>query len=110
MQKFKWSFSKTLEYMYYKKNDLEILNKVYEELEKTCGAYEKNNRLYSKWIRDFGSEEERLITNTFLNAQKKGKEKKKLNSSMDTISSRAQSRVFKSVDKNKRKRVQWNDL
>lgn len=58
--------------MYYKKKDLEILNKYYSELERICRVYEQKHDLSYKWniILNYNqnNEEEAIITNTYINS------------------------------------------
>lgn len=49
MRRFCWSLFKCLEFMHYKKRDLEIRSKVYDELEKVCLRFEGQNKVSHGW-------------------------------------------------------------
>lgn len=92
MKRFRWSFYKTLEYLDYKRANLEIHKVYFSNLKAACERFEKQIRVSTTWdvlglcearYRD----EELIVVNTYLNAQTPPKSTK-LNSNRDASVSR----------------------
>lgn len=92
MKRFRWSFYKTLEYLDYKRANLEIHKVYFSNLKAACERFEKQVRVSTTWdvlglcearFRD----EEVIVVNTYLNAQAPPKSTK-LNSNRDASLSR----------------------
>lgn len=107
IRNFRWGFKKTLEYIYSKRPQLIIKQKLFQTLQSVAEEYSKAIATSSIWKNDFQSlglhrDEEVLLTNTYINAQK-------ASTNIDTSYVLARHLKNRSYERKALKTVKWAD-